>query len=452
MKDCARTLPTSEQDLPPPHKGAVRRGEGGRESLSVTLKVVTRIIGGGVVPRKADTIDYIRPGSVRGHLRFWWRALQNPGLTSAELYQKESALWGRAAVKQQGGRSAVELRVSVSNRVEPNSVGPRDQDNYVTWPTRKTNETPAGETVDPGTVFTLALTFPKDQEANVKDALRAWILFGGYGSRTRRGAGSLTVTGADAARWLPTWDEQPDLFLANINRLFSRPRFGLSSNTVSQTPNLLGAELLATLQGAPVRDASAAWHRAITWLRDFRQGSSDKAGNRAREPGDGGRPGISNWPEADKVRRLSDGQWAHAPRYNAQPAWPRAGFGLPIIGRFQRSARGGGHYKEPADFTISWVDGQGTFMNRLASPLIIKALPLADGRFVPCALWLQRALPDGHVGLVSGATIEQRSQAPFDRMLGAGDRPLFSPMRKASLRTAFVDWLVDTGRAEKVQP
>ena len=38
-------------------------------------------------------------------------------------------------------------------------------------------------------------------------------------------------------------------------------------------------------------------------------------------------------------------------------------------------------------------------LDRFASPLIVKALPLADNRFVPCALWLNRAYPVGAVSL-----------------------------------------------------
>lgn len=87
------------------------RGGPERESLVVRLEVVTPILGGAAVVRQVDDVDFIRPASVRGHLRFWWRALNGHCFnTSTELYKKESALWGRAA-DNDGGRSAIEVRI-----------------------------------------------------------------------------------------------------------------------------------------------------------------------------------------------------------------------------------------------------------------------------------------------------------------------------------------------------
>jgi CRISPR-associated protein Cmr1 len=192
--------------------------------------------------------------------------------------------------------------------------------------------------------------------------------------------------------------------------------------------------------------------------------------------GNNQRPSISNWPEGDKVRRLSSPkkglQWAHRPRHNGTPAWPRAGFGLPIIGQFQqqsREARPGwkrgdkkpknihwdelppshpNHGTEPAGFEILWRSGN-TENDRLASPLIVKALPLADGSFVPCALWLNRAHPTGEV-ILRGVS---NSQAPFDRLVASGDTPRFSALaNKQTLRQAFLDWLQAKHQTTVVAP
>src|SRR5690606_20083052 len=98
--------------------------------------------------------------------------------------------------------------------------------------------------------------------------------------------------------------------------------------------------------------------------------------------------------EADKIRHLTRRTRGHEPRHNGVPVWPRAGFGLPIVGRFQRQARNGGRLDEPDDFLLLWRRGREN-EDRLASPLIVKAVPLAGGTFVPCALWLNRAYPAG---------------------------------------------------------
>src|SRR5690606_15644684 len=93
---------------PRPARGAPELVE-----LRVQLEVVTPILGGSHQTRAIDHVDVIRAPSVRGHLRFWWRALYAAQYANADaLYKRESALWGRAATDD-GGRSAVEIRVSV---------------------------------------------------------------------------------------------------------------------------------------------------------------------------------------------------------------------------------------------------------------------------------------------------------------------------------------------------
>jgi CRISPR-associated protein Cmr2 len=58
--------------------------------------------------------------------------------------------------------------------------------------------------------------------------------------------------------------------------------------------------------------------------------------------------------------------------------------------------------------------------------LIVKAMPLANGEFVPIALWLARAWPPG--GQVVLKQAEEQSAAPFDKLLGEKDPVLFPPL------------------------
>ena len=39
-----------------------------------SYKVITPLFGGGVTPNEKDPVTTVRGSSVRGHLRFWWRA------------------------------------------------------------------------------------------------------------------------------------------------------------------------------------------------------------------------------------------------------------------------------------------------------------------------------------------------------------------------------------------
>lgn len=311
------------------------------------LEVVTPILGGSHQTRAIDDVDVIRAPSVRGHLRFLWRALYAAQYANADaLYQRESALWGRAATDD-GGRSAVEIRVSVEGT--PGSPDTSDIDlqqtpgAYALWPARA--ERRQGQVVKPpaprhkpGTKFVLTLKVAgtDNDVAEVRNALRAWILFGGYGGRTRRGLGSLKVIG-DVNGWLPTAATREAL-----TRLFGLDIFAAPTRTPGDVPWFGGAAIHV---GRADRSAQTAWTTALDWLKEFRQGTTGQQGSRAREPGTGkaqpNRPSISNWPEADKIRHIENKTRAHAPRHNSTAAWPRAGFGLPIIGQFQTQDRRG---------------------------------------------------------------------------------------------------------------
>jgi CRISPR-associated protein Cmr1 len=398
-----------------------------------------------------DEIDCIRAATVRGHLRYWWRALNGHRYQSPEaLYAQEAGLWGRAAADE-GGRSAVELRVAIEQtgkldsseiRLYDSRAGSATPGAYALWPAReeRRENLPTAPRRAPGTQFRLTLTVPSADKKPVEDAVRAWLLFGGYGGRTRRGLGSFRVLDAPKA-WLPHAATRQEL-----ERLFGRDIFIAPGRSVNDVPWLAGAALHV---GREQRDPETVWTSALEWLKEFRQGTSGNPGDRAREPGTGKsqpqRPSISNWPEADKIRHFGHKTRAHTPRYNSTPAWPRGGFGLPIIGRFQTEARDKSKLDEPGPFELGWrgptpnKPGETVEHERLASPLIVKAMPLANGEFVPIALWLNRAYPQN--GEVVLRTVHN-SAAPFDRLIGAGDTPRFSALAgKQSLREAFLDWL-----------
>ncbi|MCS6800315.1 MAG: type III-B CRISPR module RAMP protein Cmr1 [Chloroflexota bacterium] len=432
-------------DLPERRPRAARAGPL-LSRFDVTVQVVTPILGGSVQPRTVDEIDVIRPATVRGHLRFWWRALHGHRYATAEqLFDAESALWGRAATDQ-GGRSAVELAVQIERRSQKDgsNVSLGDTGAYALWPARETRERgavkdPAAPRWCPGIQVRFEFTVPAARAQEVRDTVRAWLLFGGYGGRTRRGVGSLTAL-SDKEAWLPKAASREE-----FQRLFGRDIFA-NAGASRETPLLAGARLFA---GQPEPGAIRAWTAALGWLQDFRQGTRGAQGERAREPDPQGgkRASISNWPEADKVRHLTGKTSGHTPRHNGTPAWPRAGFGLPIIGRFQKDGRNGRRLDEPEGFELRWRSN-GTEHDRLASPLIVKPLALANGQFVPIALWFTRALPPDARVFLKGVP---DSDAPFDRLVAPGDTPRFKALQgKTSLRDAFLDWLAETNRAKAV--
>ena len=59
------------------------------------IQVITPIFGGGVKAGKNDSVTPIRPSSIRGHLRFWWRAICRAKFETADqLFDREGEIWG----------------------------------------------------------------------------------------------------------------------------------------------------------------------------------------------------------------------------------------------------------------------------------------------------------------------------------------------------------------------
>jgi len=121
--------------LPPPQS---RRNPAGEQlvTISVTVQVVTPFFGGGPVARTPDEVDVVRVPTVRGHLRFWWRAVNGSRFTdSRDLYRREACLWGAvpSASNKDSGRSAVDVRIEVRERSYLTEPGDPP---YVLWPAR----------------------------------------------------------------------------------------------------------------------------------------------------------------------------------------------------------------------------------------------------------------------------------------------------------------------------
>ena len=79
----------------------------------------------------------------------------------------------------------------------------------------------------------------KGRGAELRNVVRAWLLFGGTGSRARRGLGSLIVS-ENASAWLPA-EATREAFAA----LFGRDVFAPTERAAGDTPRLAGAALHA---------------------------------------------------------------------------------------------------------------------------------------------------------------------------------------------------------------
>jgi len=324
--------------------------------MTLLVKTLTPLYGGGVKAGISDPDMPVRVAAIRGHLRFWWRLLQSRHPDHPRggetLFAAERALWGGMSEGEGDHASKVRLRISVCAKPQIVSLNEfkqaakkRDEIlNYVLFPARQTADEPS--LIKQGLEFQLSVVCDArctpQQQQEVIDSLRWWASFGGIGARTRRGLGAVQVTGE-----------------------------GITAVTAEEVKRH-GCDLVSRARKA---DALEAWYQAVEKIRDFRQ----KQGV-ARNQG----PGRSFWPEPDSIRQITNKPnlarnptAPHPPEHPARISFPRAALGLPILFEFK------GTSTDP-DKTELLPCNQ----DRMASPLIVKPMAQADGRFAPIALRL----------------------------------------------------------------
>jgi len=349
------------------------------------IELITPMFGGGVEPRTNDPSFPIRPTAIRGQLRFWWRA------TRGRQFANSNALWLREEEIFGGTRFQSPLRVQVS--VDPNTApqyaaasevdrfGP---DGYAMFPLQQgdtllreglkfrvsLNRLTVTELNQQREAVNQQLTRAKqprlpNEVADITDDLEiavwAWANFGGLGGRTRRGCGSL---------WCK---ELAPKSATEIGEWFRSARHSFAVPT-SSTPlwPCLGEHLHYHSQS---RSALDAWLQMIGIFKEFRQGTGV-----GRNPGrQRNRPGRSRFPEPETIRETLQRRGQEHQRLQDIPAdaFPRAEFGLPIVFQFQ-------HNEVPQ--TVLYPRLGRELAERMASPLILKALCLSDKTAVPAII------------------------------------------------------------------
>ena len=413
--------------------------------IDIEVAVVTPLFGGGATPRQTDPQQPVRGSSVRGQLRFWWRACQGAAYASVDdLFAAESALWGNTERP-----SPLQVGVEMLNRggeIACATFPADDRGGYKSFP-RWTPGHPgyalfpfqgkvSGGRIETspalgreGVRFRLRIADGTDrlseaERGQVRGAVWAWLTFGGIGARTRRGCGSLYCAEAPFA---------PPTKPAEVAGWLKAQARGYLAGTQRQLP-------IPTLPGAAIvfgkvdHPPMSCWGIAVKLMQDFRQGVGF-----GRNSGSGpNRPGRSRWPEADSIRQLSgthDPQ--HAPTHPARPYFPRADLGLPIIFHFQSR-------EDPAEATLE-ADAAAQ-ASRMASPIILKPLTLGPDRAVALALCLDAP----RVWDVAGIGLRLRRP---DRAIGTGElhdseknnqvTPLTRQGKGVSARKAFMEFAAE---------
>lgn len=355
----------------------------GRVTREYQISLITPLFGGGAEPGKTDEEFPIRGTSIRGQLQFWWRATRGGRFENhRELFPRHAEIWGttkRASPVEIALRDVTTKPARSCARYDWNQKARGGKGSWrLVWEAPFASsplpyalfsfqgKQPAsgnGEPEEPPATFietaafTLRLRYPEELSEDVEAAVWAWVNFGGLGARTRRGCGALfckELAPKDAS------DLEHRLKDASFHPA-GDPR---------DWPTLPGSVFVGTQAEAPID----VWKSVVGLLQSFRQGKGV-----GRNPGQQhNRPGRSRYPEPETIRRVTNrrspqhARLAHIP----DDAFPRAEFGLPIVFHFQGQG-------EPPD-TVLYPSAA----ERMASPLILKPMALANGKTVPVILQL----------------------------------------------------------------
>ena len=325
------------------------------------IDLITPMYGGGVVAGVNEQERPIRVPSIRGQLRFWWRATRGTAFTSLEeLKKREAEIWGsteKASPTWVGVSCDPYNKDKVRERAANYGFERYGPETYALFPAVNNGQ----NLVKEGLKFTVSLRCLKEHEVDVQCAVWAWVNFGGLGARTRRGCGALFCRefAPQNAQTFGTWLKE---------RL---QRYEVRSSPIEDLPHVSRKVLF----GPEERASLAAWSTGLSVIKDFRQRPG-----LARSLGDL-HPGRSYWPEPDTIRRaLNHPASPHKPDPNKPDGFPRALFGLPIVFRFMNKG-------DPS--TEAYPKGK----KRMASPLIIRPIGTQDGQFLPLALFLDGTCP-----------------------------------------------------------
>jgi CRISPR-associated protein Cmr1 len=393
---------------------------------SYDIELITPMFGGGVETRVNDPTFPIRPTAIRGQLQFWWRATVGAKFaTKEELRSEQSAVWG--STEQASPVQLLVERIQADRpepcaKIEWNSNARRGQGAWrINWqppfdaqdsslpyalfafqgetpPPRQNAETgtPPAACIRQAR-FRLVIRCPDKLWPQVEPVVWAWVNFGGIGSRTRRGCGAIVGREVDQDGKV-----KPELAPMDAN--------DLSAKWKQYMPELFPARewptmAAAILTGEPITNPIDAWSEVIGKLRFFRQGA-----NFARDPGSP--PSRSRFPEPDTIRRITD-SWkpGHEPRDEIPDGFPRAEFGLPIVFHFKDGKNDASDSRalEPYETVLQPFFAQmtagaaeldseglpvGVTRDRMASPLILRPVQLARGKYVPAIVCLHAILPE----------------------------------------------------------
>jgi len=351
-----------------PPTGEVLRNARRKSAIEVKLSLITPMFGGSADAGQVDPHRPVTAKSIRGHLRFWWRACRAGQFRSVDdvddMFRREAEIWGAAAeFNNKGGLEqgpgAVDLEVEVTNagqRVKAAELIPKasrergPQQGVFMFPfqEQKKDNRPAADALR-DVSFTLRLFLKSEGfKEDVRDALIAWILFGGVGARTRRGCGALKLEGG-----LEDYPSDVNALRNWAGRLPTPP----------PEPWITCLSGVRAVLGKAEDSAEKAWRSLGSYWSRFRKGH---IGRYEYRPVRGGR-----WPDHEVLKQLRGDE--------KSLSLVKPFLGLPIV--YQRFPGSFGGTVEPED------------SGRMASPVILKPLALGNGEVRPAVVVLRAPGP-----------------------------------------------------------
>lgn len=363
----------------------------------------------------ADGGDAIRVPSIRGQLRFWFRALAaGRGYDETQVWEQEEEVFGSTRVP-----SRIALRVDaqpgtpVGRGQEPpwTAAGkPFAGTRYLLGPGLWQDGALSRGFVPKGRTFELAIRFTGCDRIDSRFlyAFWAWLTLGGLGARTRRGFGQLRCHPVDGTALPDAWT-----FLG-LDEATSWPTTLAQWNTLAAAPVLPVAEDYGAHEWGPLVTRGAelpdsptltpAWWGGRVLAARSRNGYSTF--NEALQ--DAGR----QWREfllCSKIdQSRSTPEWRDAIIGDGNQ-FPRAALGLPVV--YHRP-------QPPFQATVQADRGQ----LRRASPVWIRPVLLDDNRWhIFTHAFRAQLLPNGTTVTVEGDGKGKQLDIPEDAVTTALD-------------------------------
>jgi len=180
-------------------------------SITFECKTITPMLMHGADGKSAE----LRPASIKGILRFWWRAIHG-NLSLDKLHEKEGEIFGSTDKRSKVIIFPIEIR-----KIEDFQISPTPHHHKGYCSLTKQNCYSFNETTNicnkakkkPAKLytFTLKMMIHTNDYMNKEQLKNLFILattLGGFGQRSRRGFGSVKITKIDNTDFTPPTTEQ----------------------------------------------------------------------------------------------------------------------------------------------------------------------------------------------------------------------------------------------------